>query len=364
MGRTSIIVVTYNHRALIGDCLRALDRAGLSPAEVRVLLVDNASSDGTAAHIRDELLTPDGQRTRGGLPARLWANDQNLGFAGGNNLAIRQALADGDELVYLLNPDTEVEPGFLAQAIAVARSDDKIAFVQSLLLRHDDPAVVNSYGNALHFLGFGYAAGDGLRLSDPAVSDLLAAPRDIGFPSGACMLARCSALRRLGLFHEELFIYCEDLELGWRAHLAGLRVVLAPASRVRHRYTFSRGTAKYYFLERNRLLNLAACYDGKTLALLAPALLAMEAGLWAQAVTGGWWREKARAYAYHLGPGRWRSTLARRREVQGLRQVTDAEASALFTAEVIFPSVSPWLLTRVANPLFSAYWRLIRGLLR
>ena len=363
MGRTSIVVVSYNHRSCIGDCVRALERAALDPTHTRLILVDNASSDGTADLVRGELLTEDGTHTRGGLPAVLFASTENLGFAGGNNLAFRRAIADGDEFVYMLNPDTEVEPGFLGAALEAARADPRIALVQSLLLRHPEIGVINTWGNAIHYLGFGYAAGDGRRVDDPAVAALLAEVREVAYASGAATLARLATLERIGLFEEELFAYHEDLELGWRARLCGFRVVVAPRSRVRHKYEFSRSSRKYYWMERNRLLVMIWNYRAATLALLAPALLAMEPGLCLFALRSGWWREKLRAYGYLLVPSRWSRILAQRRRMQALRTVTDREATALFTGKVMFPAVSPWLLTHVANPLLAAYWWLARGLL-
>jgi GT2 family glycosyltransferase len=152
--------------------------------------------------------------------------------------------------------------------------------------------------------------------------------------------------------------------VSWRARLAGWRVVVAPASRVAHRYEFSKSTAKMYFMERNRFLVLAWCYHPATLALVAPALLAMELGLWLFAARAGWWREKGRAYRYLLAPRRWAAIRESRRRVQALRRVSDREATALFVGEVVFPAVSPWLLTAVANPIFRAYWRGVRALMR
>src|SRR5688500_13099219 len=95
--RVAIVVVTYNHASLIVDCVRALERSGLDAARTRLLLVDNASSDGSAEVIRRDVLNPAGTATRGGLAAELIASERNLGFAGGNNLALRRALAEGDE---------------------------------------------------------------------------------------------------------------------------------------------------------------------------------------------------------------------------------------------------------------------------
>jgi GT2 family glycosyltransferase len=366
MSRTSIIVVAYNNRQYLGPCFAALDAAGLDPAAVRVILVDNASSDGTADYVTSELLAADpagATHTRGGLPVLFLRNDSNRGFAGGNNVAIARALADGDPFVYLLNPDTEVETGFLAAALDAAR-DPAIAFVQSLILRHGPGDLVNTYGNELHFLGFGYAAGDGRPLADPAVAQRLTEVSDIGFASGAGMLARAAALRAFGAFNEELFLYEEDLELSWRALLAGWRVVIAPASRIRHKYQFGKSVAKFYFLERNRWLVLAWCYRAPTLALLAPALVGMEVGLWALALKAGWWKEKGRAAAYVLTPARWPSFWATRKQVQALRKRSDREVSQRFTGEIVFEAMSPWPLTHVANPVFNAYWGVVRKLLR
>jgi GT2 family glycosyltransferase len=364
MGRTSIIVVAFNHRAVLGRCVHALETAGLDPAAVRLILVDNASGDGTAELIRTELLAPAGDRTVRGLPALFLRSDRNLGFAGGCNLGLRRALDDGDDHAYLLNPDTEAEPGFLPAALAVAASDPTIALVQSLILHQTDPQVVNTHGNAVHYLGFGWAAGDGQRLDHPAVAPLVQGPRDIAFASGAGMLIDLACLRRIGLLDEELFLYLEDLELAWRARLAGLRVVLAPGSRVRHAYAFHKGVTKFHFLERNRWLVLLWCYRVRTLLLLLPALLACELGLWALAVRQGWWREKARACTYVLDPRRWPRLIASRQRVQALRRVSDQAITAAFTGAIHFPSVSGWALVRIANPLLATYWWVVRRLIR
>src|SRR5262245_35057053 len=167
--RVSIVVVADNHRGYLADCVAAIERARIPPGAARLILVDNASQDGTADFVRRELFAADGTHTRGGFPALFVASPENLGFSGGNNLAIRRAMEDGDEFVYLLNPDTEAAPDFLERALEAARADPTIAEVQSLLIRHSvdlGTDVVNTWGNALHFLGFGYVAGDGVALDE------------------------------------------------------------------------------------------------------------------------------------------------------------------------------------------------------
>lgn len=360
-GRTSIIVVAWNHKRFLADCVRALERAVPLDGSVRLMLVDNASTDGTAELVRGELLAPSGGGTKGGLPCVFVESGENLGFSGGNNLAIRKALEDGDEWVYLLNPDTEAAPGFLEEAKAVAEAEPAAGIVQSLLLLEGGEKV-NSWGNAIHYLGFGYAGGESVPLVEAREKGMLEV-RDIAYASGAGMLVRSRVFRDIGLLDEELFAYHEDLEFSWRARLAGYRVLLAPESVVEHKYEFSRSIKKYRWMERNRAIVALRLYRLPTLLLLFPAWLAMELGLWAFALRSGWWKEKLRASAYFLKPSSWRKLIAARTRAQSLRVVSDREATRLFAGRILFQQMSPMLLTRVANPVFQAYWKLAHFLM-
>ncbi len=360
--RTAIVVVSWNHGRFLTDCFAAVERAGLAPGFATLMIVDNASPDGSGDFIARELLSPDGASTKGGFPCRFFKNADNFGFSGGNNQAMRLALEEGYDYVYLLNPDTEAQPGFLEEALRVAEADPAIGIVQSQLRLHPKTEFLNSYGNEIHFLGFGYAGGESTRADAPESRAKLRV-RDIAYASGAGMLIRTSLLREIGFLDEELFAYHEDLEFSWRARLAGHRVVLAPASVVYHKYEFSRSIKKYFWMERNRFIVMLRMYRWPTLLLILPALLAMEIGLWLFAFKGGWWREKLRAYAYFAEAANWRKLFAARARTQALRKVSDWDATALFTGSILFQQMRPTLLTRVANPAFSAYWALARFIL-
>ncbi len=363
MKRVAVIVVSWNHGRFLAECFRSVAEAGIAPGEATLMIVDNASPDGTGDLIARELLSSDGATTKEGFPCVFFKNADNLGFSGGNNQAIRKALEDGYDYVYLLNPDTEAAPGFLEEAVRVAEGDPEIGVVQSLLRLHPATDLVNSYGNEIHFLGFGYAGGESMPFHDPSVQEKLRV-RDIAYASGAGMLVRAETLREIGLLDEELFAYHEDLEFSWRARLAGRRIVLAPKSVVFHKYEFSRSIKKYFWMERNRFIVMLRMYRLPTLALLLPAFLAMELGLWAFAFKGGWWREKLKACAYFLSPLNWMRLLEARRRAQALRTISDREATRLFTGRILFQQMRPSLLTRVANPVFAAYWALARLILR
>lgn len=356
--RTSIIVVSWNHQRFLKDCIEAVEKAGIPDGSARLMIVDNNSSDGTQEFIRRELLSEDGKTTKGGFPVIFFDNKDNLGFAGGNNQAMRKALEDGDKYVYLLNPDTIAQPGFLEEALKVMKEEEAAGIVQSQLRLHPDTDKINSYGNEIHFLGFGYAGGESLPHDHHEVKKHLKV-RDIAYASGAGMLISAELIGSIGDLDKELFAYHEDLEYSWRARLAGYRVLLAPASVVYHKYEFSRSIKKYYWMERNRIIVALRYYRPLTLLLLFPAWFVMEAGLWVFAFKSGWWKEKLRTYAYFLFPSTWKNLLTARARLAKLRVISDREATKLFTGKILFQQMQPALLTRIANPLFSLYWRIV-----
>jgi GT2 family glycosyltransferase len=345
--KVAVVVVTYNSTRFIDDCfgsLEGLDREGL---DVEIVAVDNASTDGSAEALRR-------------FPfVTVLAQKENLGFAGGNNVGIRRAMENGADLVYLLNHDTVVTPRFLAEAVRVASADDHIGAVQSLLLLHPETDLINSTGNAIHFLGFGYC----LDYRRPLAAWKHRGLGEIAYPSGAGVLLRTAALRATGLFDEELFLYHEDLDLGWRLRLAGYANVLAPHSIVHHKYEFSRSIAKYYYMERNRGIVLLKHLRLRNLLILSPFLIAAELGLFLASLRSGWWREKLRAYAYFLHPRAWGHILKERERSARLRAVSDRRIVSLFTPVIAYQEVAGPFTRYVANPLMTIVWTLIRPLI-
>lgn len=354
--RIAIIVVTYNAKPYLENCFNSLARISYPREALEIIVVDNASTDGTADWIREHVVS-----------ATLIRNQDNLGFAGGNNVGIRHALARGAEFVYLLNQDTSVAPDFLDEAVRAAQADSKIGAVQSFLLLHPERDRVNSMGNAIHFLGFGYTRGYRLLRSDAEDEIARWRQRDpalrIAYASGAGALFSAAALREAGLFDEELFLYHEDLDLGWRLRLAGYENVLAPQSVVYHEYEFSRSIGKWYWMERNRFLVLAKNYRLATLVLILPALVLMELGIIALSLRSGWWREKFKGYAYLARLHNWQMLLHKRREAQRRRRVADRMVTSFFTGVITFQDVMNPVLRYLANPFFQAYWYIVRKII-
>ncbi len=327
----SAVIVAYGSGPALMRCLESL--AGET---YEVIVVDNGGGG------------PEIEQARRREGVRVVSPAENLGFAAGANLGAREAA--GDVLVFL-NPDTVVAPGALRQ-LERRLEEPTIGIAMARLRLLDEPELLNSAGTEVHVTGIGWAGGYG-RPAD-TVSEL----REVAAPSGAAMAVRAETFRQLGGFAEELFVYLEDLELGWRARLAGYRVVIDPAADVLHEYEYGRNPRKSYFLERNRLLFVLTAYSARQLVLLMPLLLATELGMVGLAAKEGWLRDKMAGWGWLL---RHTTLVARRRRrTQALRRVRDRDLAPYIT-----PTFAPGMVPvpgplRAANPVVRGYWSLVR----
>jgi GT2 family glycosyltransferase len=347
----AIITVLYRCEKFVRPLLESLASVGYPRDRLTLHLVDNSPGDGTlaAAHA---VMAQLGDR----LPTvHCHEPGENVGFAKGNNLAMRSALEAGADYVFLLNPDATFEPGAIQASVKTAQDLPKVGSVQSLLVLGDAPDRVNTYGNVIHFLGFGYVAGyQSLR------SAVAPFPRSIAFSSGACVLYPASILRHVGLFDETLWLYHEDLDLGWRIRLAGFDNIVSPDSVCRHHYEFSRSTSKWYWMERNRWLVVLKNYRLRTILLLLPLLLITDLGLLALAAKGGWLKLKLKAFVWFLHPRAWSYLCRGRRDMRQIRQVTDRQILALYSATIDHPDFRNPLVTLLVEPVWKAYLALLR----
>lgn len=274
---------------------------------------------------------------------------ENLGFGGGCNLGVEHVRSD---VVAFVNPDTVARPDAL-RALARTLEDPTVGAAQARLRLLDRPALLNSGGNVLHVSGLAWPGG----YEEPA--ETVSERREIAYASGAAFAMRTSTFRDVGGFAEELFLYQEDLELGWRLWQRGLRVVVEPEAEVLHEYVVERpGRRKEYFLERNRLVFVLTAYSGRLLALAAPVLLLVELGVSLLAAKEGWLREKARGWAWLVREREWLS--ARRALVQSQRRVPDRDLARLFAPELRFGMVAAPPGLGALNALVGLWWRVVR----
>jgi GT2 family glycosyltransferase len=344
MSSLSVVIVTHNSRAAIAPTLAAL-MPQLDEGD-EVIVVDNASADGTAGAVRE--LAP---------AATVIETGANLGFAAGCN---RGADAAGGELLCLLNPDAVPQPGW-RRAIEVPAADGRGWRCWQALVTADAGRQINSRGGVLHFTGIGWAGGAGTAMAELPTTESL--PLDApGFVSGACLVLDRELYEELGAMPEPFFLYHEDVDLSLRVRLAGGELGVEPAARVDHDYEFEKGAHKWRYLERNRWATLIRTYPAALLALLAPALLATELALVVVATAGGWLPQKLRAWGATLV---WLPRLLReRRAIQRARRISAGEFAAGLTAELDSPYLGAAARSRVLGAVLGAYWGLVRRLLR
>ena len=329
--RVSAIVLAWLAEPVLRSCVDAL--LASEKVDVEVVLVDNGcTTDDVEVLRRRPGVTVVGEGT-------------NLGFAGGCNLGV--SVSTGD-YVALINGDAVVEPGTLARLVEeLARPDVGVAAGTVLLA--DDPTRLNSNGNRVHVLGISWVGGFGER-------DARTAPTETAGAMGACLATTRAHWDRLGGLYEPYFAYHEDADFSIRTWRLGLRVVNVPDAVVLHRYEFSRNPAKYYLVERNRLMVVSTLWSWRALVLLGLPLVGLELGMVALALREGWLRHKVRGWGW-LWQHR-REVLRRRRQVQRERIVPNRVWMSVLTDQLDTPLVSlPGPVRTPLNVLMRAYWR-------
>ncbi|MGD0980057.1 MAG: glycosyltransferase family 2 protein [Solirubrobacteraceae bacterium] len=333
--KLAVVIVTHNCEAGLTELAAAL--RGVVDEDDELLLVDNASSDDTAATARAL-----------GLP--VVEAGSNRGFGAGCRIG---ADATSAPLLLFLNPDARPQPGSLERLRAVADERPDWAAWQPAVMLPDGR--INTAGGVVHYLGISWAG----RCEQPA-SELADAPYEVTFASGAALVIRREKWAELDGFDDSYFLYGEDCELGLRLWLSGHNVGVEPRARVIHDYRFERGSRKWFLLERNRWRTLLALYPARLLALLAPALVLAELGLLFIAARDGWLGAKLRAnLAAMLGV---RRSVQRRALVQAQRRIEDVAFAALLSASLDSP-----YLRRLPRALILAqagYFAAVRLLLR
>ncbi len=228
----SVLIVNYNGRRHLQECLRAVFDQTYSNLEV--ILVDNASADDSLEFVS------------GAFPGvKLVRSEKNLGFAGGNNLGRRYC---GGEWVYFLNNDTRMDPRAIEILMDSRTTNSEYHVFASLLLAYSDPSKVDSAGDTFYWAGLTFSF-----TGYPTA--LFHSPRSITSACAAAVLYPRMLLEKLDWFDEDFFLNFEDIDLSLRARHAGSRILLVPQSKVYHKGSATLGGKKsatsFYYGERN-----------------------------------------------------------------------------------------------------------------
>ena len=244
---TYIIVLTWNGWNDTEECLRSL--VPVAASGIRILLVDNGSVDGTPEKVR-----------RAFPEVEVIENGKNLGFPGGNNVGIREALSKGANFVILLNNDTVVDKDFARELLSVAVQDKKVGMATSKIYFYDRPETIWFAGGDVS-TWTGRSRHEGYGEVDRGQYDNTV---EVGRPCGCSLLVTRAFLEDVGLLDEDLFLYGEEIDWALRARQKGYQSILAPRSKVWHKWASGTGGAQsgnyLYYTVRNmlRVLNTHA----------------------------------------------------------------------------------------------------------
>lgn len=239
--KVGIILINWNQGKDTSSCLLSL--RGLDYPNYEIVLVDNASTDGS----------PD--RIKAAFPGIvLIKNKENLGFAEGNNVGIRYLMSDKTDYVLLLNNDTEVEPNFLSELVKEAERHNDTGIVGPKILFFDRPDKIWYAGGFFNAVT-GKTYHRGQNEADRGQYDLVT---EVGFVSGCAMLIKRAVLEKLKGLDPDYFYSHEDVDLCLRAKALGYKLLYIPASRIKHKIAMSSGgrfsPLYIYYRVRNSIL--------------------------------------------------------------------------------------------------------------
>ncbi|MEO6725248.1 MAG: glycosyltransferase family 2 protein [Blastocatellia bacterium] len=258
-----IIVLTYNMRLAARHCLHSL--RALSYSNLRIVVVDNASSDGTEAMVRDEF--PDFPFIQTG---------SNCGYTGGNNRGIEYALEQGADYVLLLNPDTVLaNPNFIDEMVAYLEAHPRVGIAGPRVFFREAGVVQNTvlfppglWRSIVHWVRYRINP----RFAERSGGEVV----DASVLNGVCVLLRAECLRQTGLLDENIFMYIEDADLDYRARRYGWRVQYLPIDSVIHQQKaegYHMTSLVSFLLKRNSVYYL--CKIGKRLDAWGYAILSL-----------------------------------------------------------------------------------------
>jgi hypothetical protein len=274
--KVSVIIVNYNGMPHIDGCVSSILKQNYSNFEV--IFVDNASTDGSLEYAREafsELI--------------FVTNDSNLGYVGGIYSGLKRA---SGEYIAPINMDTEVTPNWLSSMVKYMDVNPRVGAVNPKILLYDDRNTLNSKGLDVHITGLGFARGL-MRKDDGSVN-----PEKVSGVNGCSYMIRRELLERMGGAPEDCFMYYDDVVISWLIKMMGYETYCIPEAVVFHKYGLAMNQTKFYYLETYRHSLIFTSLQTRTLLLLSPIFLVIEAMILSYALIKGWafFRTKLRAY--------------------------------------------------------------------
>lgn len=322
--------MNYNAGDLLINCVESVFKTSYSNMEI--IVVDNASTDNSHYRCKEKF-----------NEIKLVENKQNFGYCEGNNVGIRAATG---EFIIILNPDTIVAQTLITEFISAYKKYGE-GLYQSKIISLYEKNIIQSTGNMLHLFGFGFAR-------DKGVPDSMQRKdiEQIGYASGTCLFTSRKSLEKIGLLDSFLFLYHDDLDLGWRAAQLGIKSYYVPLAITYHveSYSLKWSSKKFFWLERNRRYCLLTHYSNDTYKKMRPYLWLVEIMVWIFYISKGFVGAKIRA-ELDIAKNK-RHILQKYDELESKKVIPDFELIESFPDEIFVPkNVSEGLRSRIFNSL-------------
>jgi len=262
MEEVGIIIINWNGRAYLADCLDSLKNQTFK--NFKTFLVDNGSSDDSVSFISENF--PEVEIIR---------LEKNTGFAHANNIGIGRALSYAQiKYVLFLNNDTIADKIFLESLVNAAKNNSVYSAFQPKVLNFCDHSIIDNVGIALHRSGLAFSLGFKKK------TELFNSEMEIFAASATASLFSCEDLKEIKrnsgyFFDNDFFAYYEDVDLGWRLRLSGRRCLFVPNSEIYHHHSATGckiPSMKLFLIQRNSLLALIKNLPSRYLALFLISL--------------------------------------------------------------------------------------------
>jgi GT2 family glycosyltransferase len=284
-----VLVINWNGMAHLEACFDSLCRSSYS--SLKLLLIDNASTDGSVEFVRDRYATDS--------RVEVLALNENRGWSGGNNAGMRVALEHGADFLFLMNNDTWTAGDAVERLVKMAAARPRAGMLAPKMVMFDAPHILNSVGLECSIIGASWDRGIG-RHDSGAWDD----PAQVIGVCGGAMFIRAEVVRQVGELPEEFEIYLDDLDLCLRAINQGYEIWTCPAAVVRHKFSASFGEGnraryKYFLNTRNRFWLLLRHFPARKAPAFATAVLAGELRAVGRGLLdGAWWKLAVHARAW------------------------------------------------------------------
>lgn len=334
----SIIVLNYNAGKMLLDCIGSIKNTRNKKYEI--IVVDNVSTDNSHKICKEKF--PE---------IKLIENRENFGYCEGNNIGIRQAKGD---FVVILNPDTKVEPNWLDEFFIAYNKFGEGLYQPKILAFENN--LFESAGNMLHVFGFGYSKERGI-VDKGQCNE----PGEISYASGACLFTKLETIKKIGLFDPFIFLYHDDLDLGWRAAHLGIKSFYIPSTTIYHAgsYNYKWSARKFFWLERNRHYCLLTHFSRKTFYKILPALIIVEIMMVIFYLFKGFGKMKFKAYADILKNRK--QIKEKYKELEKKKIISDIELIKKLPDEMFIPEqLSTNISSKLFNKILSGLSKLVK----